>query len=211
MSLFCVRLTFTISIDGFYNATNVSGVKDFDTFRPIKAPVTHGSNSAEFIWLDLNDDYLKQWEKFCLRRRIKEDVATDIPSKEETVIDVELTSIQKQYYRAIFEHNHAFLSLGATRQSAPKLMNIQMELRKVSLAENRFLCITPSMLAWTNTCCNFFLKTSLIWCRCAITHSCWRESSIARLTDNTKNFLRWDLLKARRQKSSTKWSRSRGW
>lgn len=66
-------------------------------------------------------------------RRIKEDVATDIPSKEETVIDVELTSIQKQYYRAIFEHNHAFLSMGATRTNAPKLMNIQMELRKVSL------------------------------------------------------------------------------
>lgn len=64
-------------------------------------------------------------------RRVKEDVAKDIPAKEETVIDVELTSIQKQYYRAIFEHNHAFLSLGASRQSAPKLMNIQMELRKV--------------------------------------------------------------------------------
>lgn len=64
-------------------------------------------------------------------RRVKEDVAKDIPAKEETVIDVELTSIQKQYYRAIFEHNHAFLSIGATRQTAPKLMNIQMELRKV--------------------------------------------------------------------------------
>lgn len=64
-------------------------------------------------------------------RRVKDDVAKDIPAKEETVIDVELTSIQKQYYRAIFEHNHAFLNIGATRQTAPKLMNIQMELRKV--------------------------------------------------------------------------------
>jgi len=63
-------------------------------------------------------------------RRVKEDVAKDIPAKEETVIDVELTSIQKQYYRAIFEHNHAFLSMGASRTNAPKLMNIQMELRK---------------------------------------------------------------------------------
>jgi SNF2 family DNA or RNA helicase len=62
---------------------------------------------------------------------VKEDVAKDIPAKEETVIDVELTSIQKQYYRAIFEHNHAFLNIGATRQTTPKLMNIQMELRKV--------------------------------------------------------------------------------
>jgi chromodomain-helicase-DNA-binding protein 7 len=63
-------------------------------------------------------------------RRVKEDVAKDIPAKEETLIDVELTSIQKQYYRAIFEHNHSFLSMGSTRATAPKLMNIQMELRK---------------------------------------------------------------------------------
>lgn len=63
-------------------------------------------------------------------RRVKEDVAKDIPAKEETLIDVELTSIQKQYYRAIFEHNHAFLNMGGSRNTAPKLMNIQMELRK---------------------------------------------------------------------------------
>ena len=63
-------------------------------------------------------------------RRVKEDVAKDIPAKEETLIDVELTSIQKQFYRAIFEHNHSFLNMGNTRNVAPKLMNIQMELRK---------------------------------------------------------------------------------
>lgn len=63
-------------------------------------------------------------------RRVKEDVAKDIPAKEETLIDVELTSIQKQYYRAIFEHNHSFLNMGNSRNIAPKLMNIQMELRK---------------------------------------------------------------------------------
>ncbi len=44
-----------------------------------------------------------------LLRRVKEDVARDIPPKEETIIDVELTTMQKQYYRAIFEHNHGFL------------------------------------------------------------------------------------------------------
>jgi SNF2 family DNA or RNA helicase len=43
-------------------------------------------------------------------RRVKEDVASDIPPKEETVVDVELTLLQKQYYRAIFEKNHAILS-----------------------------------------------------------------------------------------------------
>ena len=35
-----------------------------------------------------------------LLRRVKEDVARDIPPKEETIIDVELTTMQKQYYLA---------------------------------------------------------------------------------------------------------------
>jgi len=74
---------------------------------------------------------LQQMISPFMLRRVKEDVAKDIPAKEETIIDVELTAVQKQYYRAIFEHNHAFLSIGSTRQTAPKLMNIQMELRKV--------------------------------------------------------------------------------
>jgi hypothetical protein len=64
-----------------------------------------------------------------LLRRVKEDVATDIPPKEETMIDVELTTIQKQYYRAIYEHNHSFL-MQNTKGNVLKLMNIQMELRK---------------------------------------------------------------------------------
>lgn len=64
-----------------------------------------------------------------LLRRVKEDVARDIPAKQETIIDVELTTMQKQYYRAIFERNHSFL-MQSTKGSLPKLMNIQMELRK---------------------------------------------------------------------------------
>ena len=36
-----------------------------------------------------------------LLRRVKEDVAKDIPPKEETIIDVELTTMQKQYYRFV--------------------------------------------------------------------------------------------------------------
>ena len=65
-----------------------------------------------------------------LLRRVKEDVAKDIPPKEETIIDVELTTMQKQFYRAIFEHNHGFLMQSLKSGSMPKLMNIQMELRK---------------------------------------------------------------------------------
>jgi len=63
------------------------------------------------------------------------------------IIDVELTTLQKQYYRAIFDRNRAFLyksnnssgsgggasaaaSGGAPKVKGPQLMNIQMELRK---------------------------------------------------------------------------------
>ncbi len=46
-----------------------------------------------------------------LLRRMKEDVAKNIPSKEETMIEVELTMLQKQYYRAVLEKNRGFLSV----------------------------------------------------------------------------------------------------
>ena len=42
-------------------------------------------------------------------RRHKEDVEKSIPPKEETIIDVELTTLQKKYYRAIFEKNRAYV------------------------------------------------------------------------------------------------------
>eukprot|EP01052_Picozoa_sp_SAG31_P013806 SAG31_NODE_840_length_11596_cov_3.056623_9_plen_633_part_01 len=70
--------------------------------------------------------------KTFLLRRCKEDVETSIPAKEETVIDVELTFVQKQYYKAILEKNVAFLRNGSRkRASAPQLLNIGMELRKL--------------------------------------------------------------------------------
>ena len=66
-----------------------------------------------------------------LLRRVKEDVAKHIPPKEETIIEVELTSIQKQYYRAVLERNQEFLNKGLKNSAQPKLLNIVMQLRKV--------------------------------------------------------------------------------
>lgn len=65
-----------------------------------------------------------------LLRRVKEDVEKSIPPKVETVIDVELTMLQKTYYRAIYERNRGFLARGVGRGAAPGLQNIEMELRK---------------------------------------------------------------------------------
>ena len=65
-----------------------------------------------------------------LLRRVKEDVEKSLPPKEETILEVTLTPIQKAYYKAIYEKNTAFLFKGSKPSNAPSLMNVMMELRK---------------------------------------------------------------------------------
>lgn len=54
-----------------------------------------------------------------LLRRMKEDVEKSLAPKEETIIEVELTVLQKQYYRAIYEKNTEFLSRGGKKETPP--------------------------------------------------------------------------------------------
>uniref|UniRef100_A0A8C1YK88 Chromodomain helicase DNA binding protein 8 n=1 Tax=Cyprinus carpio TaxID=7962 RepID=A0A8C1YK88_CYPCA len=69
--------------------------------------------------------------KPMMLRRLKEDVEKNLAPKQETIIEVELTDVQKKYYRAILERNFSFLSMGATHNSnVPNLLNTMMELRK---------------------------------------------------------------------------------
>uniref|UniRef100_A0A673BR66 Chromodomain helicase DNA binding protein 7 n=1 Tax=Sphaeramia orbicularis TaxID=375764 RepID=A0A673BR66_9TELE len=76
--------------------------------------------------------------KPMMLRRLKEDVEKNLAPKEETIIEVELTNIQKKYYRAILEKNFSFLSKGGAggggggggSASVPNLLNTMMELRK---------------------------------------------------------------------------------
>lgn len=78
--------------------------------------------------------------KPMMLRRLKEDVEKNLAPKEETIIEVELTNVQKKYYRAILEKNFAFLSKsgagggggggGGGGSSVPNLLNTMMELRK---------------------------------------------------------------------------------
>ena len=72
---------------------------------------------------------LRQLMRPVILRRLKREVATSIPAMKETVIDVELTTLQKQYYRAIFEKNREFLYRGCSG-NVPQLVNVEMELRK---------------------------------------------------------------------------------
>ena len=68
--------------------------------------------------------------KPMMLRRLKEDVEKTLAPKEETIVEVELTNIQKKYYRAIIERNFSFLAKGGTSSNVPNLMNTMMELRK---------------------------------------------------------------------------------
>lgn len=74
-------------------------------------------------------------------RRMKEDVEDSIPPKEETIIDVELTTKQKAFYRAIYDHNRDFFIHGYVRSGSgvvkvsgsgrgPRLVSMEMQFRK---------------------------------------------------------------------------------
>lgn len=76
--------------------------------------------------------------KPMMLRRLKDDVEKSLAPKEETIIEVELTNIQKKYYRGILEQNFSFLKKGTTSANVPNLMNTMMELRKC--------CIHPYLL-----------------------------------------------------------------
>jgi superfamily II DNA/RNA helicase len=64
-------------------------------------------------------------------RRLKEDVEKSVPPKEETLVEVELTILQKQYYRALYEKNVKFLHKNKKKAlDGPSLNNLAMQLRK---------------------------------------------------------------------------------
>ncbi|CAN8315046.1 unnamed protein product [Cochlearia groenlandica] len=71
-----------------------------------------------------------------LLRRVKKDVMKDMPPKKELILRVDLSSEQKEYYKAIFTRNYQMLTKKGGAQIS--LINIMMELRKV--------CCHPYML-----------------------------------------------------------------
>ncbi|KAI8589488.1 SNF2 family N-terminal domain-containing protein [Geranomyces variabilis] len=76
--------------------------------------------------------------KPLMLRRMKEDVEKSIPVKEETIVEVELTTVQKKWYRSILEKNFAWLKQGPKKTNVPNLINTMIELRKC--------CIHPFLL-----------------------------------------------------------------
>jgi chromodomain-helicase-DNA-binding protein 7 len=88
---------------------------------------------ARFRAIDDVDTLAKLQEliKPFLLRRKKGDVETSIGAKEETIIEVELTRIQKTFYRALLHENAPTLLQQITGGSLPSLLNLMMQLRKV--------------------------------------------------------------------------------
>ncbi|XP_074567339.1 CHD3-type chromatin-remodeling factor PICKLE [Curcuma longa] len=64
-----------------------------------------------------------------LLRRVKKDVMKDLPPKKELILRVELSNVQKEYYKAILTRNYQILA----RRGGPQisLINVVMELRKL--------------------------------------------------------------------------------
>jgi chromodomain-helicase-DNA-binding protein 7 len=62
---------------------------------------------------------------------MKEDVEQSIPPLQETIIDIEMTNLQKTIYRALYERNKGMLTKGfAGAVITTSLNNLEMQLRK---------------------------------------------------------------------------------
>lgn len=64
-----------------------------------------------------------------LLRRVKKDVMKDLPPKKELILRVDLSSKQKEYYKAILTRNYQILARRGGAQIS--LINVVMELRKL--------------------------------------------------------------------------------
>ena len=73
---------------------------------------------------------LKNILKPFLLRRMKEDVETSIPPLKETIIDIELTKIQKMVYKTVYEKSKGTLQKGLGLKFVSMMNNLEIQLRK---------------------------------------------------------------------------------
>ena len=119
------------SLDELWALLNFLEPEKFASDRDFQ--ITYGNmNSASDV------EKLQLVLKPLMLRRLKEDVEKSIPVKEETIVEVELTTTQKKWYRSILEKNFAWLKQGTKKNNVPQLVNTMIELRKC--------CIHPWLL-----------------------------------------------------------------
>ena len=118
------------------------------TGTPLQNSLTELWNLLHFImplkfddWEDFNDEYGSErsekkgyiklhrvLEPFILRR-VKKDVEKDLPAKVEKILRVDMTKLQKQYYKYILTKNYGALTK-EMKGSTVSFVNIVMELKK---------------------------------------------------------------------------------
>ncbi|CAI9733833.1 chromodomain-helicase-DNA-binding protein 1-like isoform X2 [Octopus vulgaris] len=128
-------------------------LKEFDTNHRVLITGTPLQNSLKELWSLLHfimPEKFAKWQEFeerhssedktgfsslhkelepFLLRRVKKDVEKSLPAKVERILRVEMSSIQKQYYKWILTKNYKALSKGV-KGSVSSFVNIVMELKK---------------------------------------------------------------------------------
>uniref|UniRef100_A0A146M4E0 Chromodomain-helicase-DNA-binding protein 1 n=1 Tax=Lygus hesperus TaxID=30085 RepID=A0A146M4E0_LYGHE len=128
-------------------------LKEFDTNHRLLITGTPLQNSLKELWALLHfimPQKFDNWEIFekehdnsaskgyaklhrqlepYILRRVKKDVEKSLPAKVEQILRVEMTSLQKQYYRWILSKNYSALRKGV-RGSPSTFLNIVIELKK---------------------------------------------------------------------------------
>ncbi|EDW12292.2 chromodomain-helicase-DNA-binding protein 1 isoform X2 [Drosophila mojavensis] len=139
-------------------------LKEFDTNHRLLITGTPLQNSLKELWALLHfimPEKFDTWENFELQhgnaedkgytrlhqqlepyilRRVKKDVEKSLPAKVEQILRVEMTSLQKQYYKWILTKNFDALRKGK-RGSTSTFLNIVIELKKCC---NHAALIRPS-------------------------------------------------------------------
>jgi SNF2 family DNA or RNA helicase len=129
----------------------------FDTNHRLLITGTPLQNSLRELWALLNfimPEKFDNWEEFdskyslvlsdglrfqdlhkelqpYLLRRVKKDVEKSLPAKVEQILRVEMTKIQKQYYKLILTKNYKELAKGS-KGNVNTFLNLMMELKKCS-------------------------------------------------------------------------------